>query len=1224
MAGSGSGGQHGSHSAPLGLMSCVRESSPSDMVDSEECHHEPKKRRFHPLRGLRRMFRRKERRPPEVVTVSADELSSPADDAQGEARRRSATTLVEDKTRRRSGGGLHSAGLSVSHDSVFSPEQRSGAESGSELESSSSLSIQRSLYLAQSGVQAELLDAVRRRRAREDNNTSDDEEDLGLPRSPSSNSPTTADVLLEKVLKENVNNKSSHSTCSDGSLLSMGSSEMDEDSYGQSSRHSSKLSLHDKRPQAAPHNNTTEPDLEVGELTSAPLSHSAARHKMAVRPKRTHGAPRRSRRLTQLGGATSLPATPEVNEDMSVSGRSTTPDVPDTSSRRESPASTSPLPLSNTQLKSASLPPGTAPVWDENPIKLSRSKSSATNRQLDSITVGEQDETETGKKEETSFFGRLLSRRSGKKKKQVEEPPLDLPQKRMDEKGRYVQELPRFGRNHPAARQRVEPINIPQDRSITRMHVSYSAPTPPNTPPLPEDDILGTRNVFIPGHRLAPADVDMSLQRRSLIKKSLSFRRDDVVPFMSLDTPSLPVGIGSNFEKEEDADKFEDNRVKSINICDERIGVRNESVVEDIITSSVMMQKSEETDHSKVLFTRDETEIKEKLSETTVRKSVSLDSIEECESGVVSTKSSSVESISHQITIPVGTSIVNITQDVETADHLEPSHVVTSSAVKPPEKIRPEPRKSLDELIKDPVVNHPIPAPRPSKRESVESKQSSIPEFLRVQLNHVDSKPAVNVVLSTHNNSGTEANKTVESSSNSVITENKELSHTVTEIQNETKVSVSGMKTEHIEVKTETKIEEDKNECITKKHEMIITANDPIDPDSVQTVNAGKQWSSVPNNTNSNQKFSVVSIMSSNGNDLVKKQTEVNVTTSNQIYQRKAVYKDVCTSTKIEKVQCSVTSNDVSPVKVVLHQKSVSKEKLDEKNYDNKTHLDDVQPQTKVAPLRKKSLPKEVVINEDEKVRKLSIEKVDFKSQNHINDIVRRKSRESTGSDDNIIERNSFGSTDTLASQDSCDVVFRRKSLSREITKQKDEEPELLKVFARRSLKLKDNEIPDELDIITNVPLKSRDSDKENECGDSPPEERKKIKESVLESKVKVETYEKPPILYKYQRSISSNCDEISNTTSILATHRKENNAYEKRQRSRTIPDTKILEPPSSNITQKVLANLFEKEVEVINLDKQNDSCQTEENAIPKFKRIQQRKEEWEKRAQLAMKKTYP
>ncbi|KAG8271976.1 hypothetical protein J6590_052008 [Homalodisca vitripennis] len=45
--------------------------------------------------------------------------------------------------------------------------------------------------------QAELVDAVRRRRARDDTS---DEEDLGLPRSPPSNSPTAADVV-EKVFK---------------------------------------------------------------------------------------------------------------------------------------------------------------------------------------------------------------------------------------------------------------------------------------------------------------------------------------------------------------------------------------------------------------------------------------------------------------------------------------------------------------------------------------------------------------------------------------------------------------------------------------------------------------------------------------------------------------------------------------------------------------------------------------------------------------------------------------------------------------------------------------------------------------------------------------------------------------------------------------------------------------------------------------------------------------
>lgn len=46
--------------------------------------------------------------------------------------------------------------------------------------------------------QAELIEAVRKRRVRE-NNASDDEEDLGLPRSPVSNSPTTADEMFTKV-----------------------------------------------------------------------------------------------------------------------------------------------------------------------------------------------------------------------------------------------------------------------------------------------------------------------------------------------------------------------------------------------------------------------------------------------------------------------------------------------------------------------------------------------------------------------------------------------------------------------------------------------------------------------------------------------------------------------------------------------------------------------------------------------------------------------------------------------------------------------------------------------------------------------------------------------------------------------------------------------------------------------------------------------------------------
>ncbi|KAG8226121.1 hypothetical protein J437_LFUL006751 [Ladona fulva] len=183
--------------------------------------------------------------------------------------------------------------------------------------------------------QAELFDAVRRRRWRsrskdrdEDNDadretgeaaaanrSSDDEEDLGLPRSPC-NSPSSGEAGLRSDQKE-IQSKS-HSTCSEGSLVSMGSSDMDEDSQGHFSGHSSKLSLQERSSSQY----GSDFELDVG-ATAEPLSHSAARHKMSVRPKRTHGAPR-PRRLKEVTSLGSLPTTPEVNED---SGRCSSPEV---------------------------------------------------------------------------------------------------------------------------------------------------------------------------------------------------------------------------------------------------------------------------------------------------------------------------------------------------------------------------------------------------------------------------------------------------------------------------------------------------------------------------------------------------------------------------------------------------------------------------------------------------------------------------------------------------------------------------------------------------------------------------------------------------------------------------------------------------------------------------------------------------------------------------------
>lgn len=89
---------------------------------------------------------------------------------------------------------------------------------------------------------AELKAALRHRRG-EDSGSGDD--DPGLPRSPPT-SPTTLDVLNHGLKGSS---RATQSSCSDGSLLSMGSSENDEDSLGAASHHSSRASLLEGRHQ---------------------------------------------------------------------------------------------------------------------------------------------------------------------------------------------------------------------------------------------------------------------------------------------------------------------------------------------------------------------------------------------------------------------------------------------------------------------------------------------------------------------------------------------------------------------------------------------------------------------------------------------------------------------------------------------------------------------------------------------------------------------------------------------------------------------------------------------------------------------------------------------------------------------------------------------------------------------------------------------------------------
>ncbi|XP_017770498.1 PREDICTED: uncharacterized protein LOC108558179 isoform X3 [Nicrophorus vespilloides] len=436
-----SGGHH-SGAGSLSLMSCVRESSPPQDAAPEyetEKNVSSKRKFWNP----RKWFKRKSTKVTEEAVIENNTSivigggSTEALETTLRSRSTSELSISEEQTRRRSTGGgggtpMH-PGLSVSHDSVFHSPQ-----SGSDLEldgaqSSSSLSISHQPTQQNIRLQTELNERLRLRRTRGD--TSEDDE--GLPRSPC-NSPTAADG--HHLDKSKDHPTKSHSTCSDGSLLSMGSSEMDEDlsiGGGQHSRHSSKLSLHEKR---------TPEDEVVSEwgpnqsASAAPLNHSAAHHKVAVRPKRTHGAPRRRR----VAGPV-LPTTPEVNEDSSV--RSISPEGGNSTRA--------------------------GPGLDGN--KLSRSRSNAgVVRSHDAL---EEEDCADGKKSEGSFFGRIFPRRSGKKKKAKEQKEdkkeaVKEEAKKVEvscepfEKNTIVVDgnlaiRPNALRSGPASRQRVQPIEIP-------------------------------------------------------------------------------------------------------------------------------------------------------------------------------------------------------------------------------------------------------------------------------------------------------------------------------------------------------------------------------------------------------------------------------------------------------------------------------------------------------------------------------------------------------------------------------------------------------------------------------------------------------------------------------------------------------------------------------------------------------------------------------------------
>ncbi|KAI9554255.1 hypothetical protein GHT06_019527 [Daphnia sinensis] len=288
---------------------------------------ESKRKRFKPWENLRRMFQRKnstasEHRhpapspPPKGQSSSTSRLSGVFGLAGGSSRSRSTSELLTTepqpipasgghnctapKNRTASVAGSLGAGLSVSHDSVFgldiSPEseayftQHRNQPAAESLPSSASLQYMSELRAAIGG----------RHRSAED--------DEGLPRSPVNATPTTAQVLVDY----SIHNNTAHSGGgSDPSLLSINSCELDEAPFvsirNQQQQQAQPQQQTGKVFQRAGSNNTAENITEgrvdggddglLGMATA--LNHSAARHKISIRPKRNH-APARPRQLPQL------------------------------------------------------------------------------------------------------------------------------------------------------------------------------------------------------------------------------------------------------------------------------------------------------------------------------------------------------------------------------------------------------------------------------------------------------------------------------------------------------------------------------------------------------------------------------------------------------------------------------------------------------------------------------------------------------------------------------------------------------------------------------------------------------------------------------------------------------------------------------------------------------------------------------------------------------------
>nr|CAD7197730.1 unnamed protein product [Timema douglasi] len=632
---------------------------------------------------------------------------------------------------------------------------------------------------------------------------------------------------------------------------------------------------------------------------------------------------------------------------------------------------------------------------------------------------------------------------------------------------------------------------------------------------------------------------------------------------------------------------------------------------------------------------------------------------------LLQTNASNIESITVAQSVPQETVSVNQRAMLKPSDSFKHSKTISSSNSETENKLNTE-------------KNIPSPRTQTPKYTPV-SSSSHVPEFLRVQLNRVDSKPS-NVVLSTNiifdsDKLGSPRvvleEKQWKSKSNESLDDYHEINTNSDNLVDEKIINEAPLRTVQPSLKeVRVRSKSLKEEIYTPEFQQFqkVDAVQRMSDTSYITKVSAQDIGNSPtqkqrnillnsNQNISNKNYSVVSISSDIISSPFPKSTNVNLD---------------FTDAKKELLKKQINSN-FEDIKIV-----------EKKSFQNETeNIED--GNITYINLRKHHNNKDLGTKKEDDRQSSCGESIS--SGETFNSLSRNKVVSREFSLRKLEEKLSSGS-DTMSSQDSStsDVVLRKKSLPREAGQSRDEEPELLKVFARRSLKLKDSDSESlgqqimaktrESQSSDEQLTKSRDSDKENEGVDSPREERKKqiIKEPLTESKYHIEVAE--PVLKsslavvtsnnsplnsglsnKYQRSLSNGLENGCQNDAIIFTQRKENgNSPEKRQRNRTVPESprtdsslssekaphrawasiyKDKETDLTNTDDKILLRsrtsiIKEKEIESIKTEKINltpggvYAGEKDDSNTPRFKRIQQRREEWEQRAQQAAKKTLP